>query len=319
MGTRKIRGMSKMGEKSPLQKKPNKYITSLPLLLLALPALLWLLVFHYLPIFGVVVAFQNFNYRDKFASPFVGFENFEYFFKSSDAFRVIRNTIGYHILFQLVSMLLGIIIALLMYEINSKGALKFFQTTMAMPSNISWVIMAYIVYAFLNYKSGILNSVITNLGGEAIAWYNEPKYWPFILTVTSCWKGVGVGSILYYATLTGIDSGLYEAAALDGANRLQQTRYVSIPHLLPIISIMLITGVAGALGGDQGLFYQVPKDSSMLYPTTDVLSTYVQRGVLDGNFAITAAVGLFQNIVGLILLLTTNGIIKKISPENSML
>lgn len=311
--------MSKMSEKSPLQKKPNKYITSLPLLLLALPALLWLLVFHYLPIFGVVVAFQNFNYRDKFASPFVGFENFEYFFKSSDAFRVIRNTIGYHILFQLVSMLLGIIIALLMYEINSRGALKFFQTTMAMPSNISWVIMAYIVYAFLNYKSGILNSVITNLGGEAIAWYNEPKYWPLILLVTQEWQTIGMGCLLYYASLMGIDHQLFEAAELDGASHFKQVIHISLPSIKPIIAFMIITSMAGILGGNLGLFYQVPMDSAALYSVTDILPTYLLRGLKSGKMGVTAAVGLFQSVVGFICLMLSNFFVKKLDEESALL
>lgn len=292
---------------------------TLPLLALCLPLILYMFVFNYLPMFGIVIAFKDYTpMKGILGSEWVGFKNFDYFFKTS-AGSIIGKTIAYNLGFLFLGIFLGVLVALLMFELDSKKSVAYFQTAMSLPRTISYVIIAYIVYALLSYDNGVVNHIIKFFGGEPILWYNEPKYWPFILTVTSCWKGVGVGSILYYATLTGIDSGLYEAAALDGANRLQQTRYVSIPHLLPIISIMLITGVAGALGGDQGLFYQVPKDSSMLYPTTDVLSTYVQRGVLDGNFAITAAVGLFQNIVGLILLLTTNGIIKKISPENSML
>ena len=292
---------------------------TIPLLLLCLPLMLYLLVFNYVPMFGIVIAFKDYTpIKGILGSEWVGLRNFEYFFKTS-AGPIIFKTIAYNLGFLFLGIALGVLVALLMFELDNKKEIAYFQTAMSLPRTISYVIVAYIVYALLSYDNGLVNHIISAFGSEPILWYNEPKYWPLILTVTSCWKGVGVGSILYYATLTGIDAGLYEAAALDGANRLKQTWYVSIPHLLPVISIMLITGVGGALGGDQALFYQVPKDSPLLYSTTDVLSTYVQRGVLEGNFAITAAVGLFQNIVGLVLLLVTNGIIKKISPENSML
>ena len=308
-----------MSKKSPLEKKTNKYITSLPLLILTLPVLLWLFVFHYLPIFGIVTAFENFNYRDKFASPFVGFENFEYFFKSSDAIRVIGNTIGYFFLFQFTSIILGVIIALLMYEVNSKGALKFFQTTMAMPSNISWVIMAYIVYAFLNYQHGIVNTAITSLGGEAIAWYNSPKFWPIILLIVNEWQTIGMGCLLYYATLMGVDQQLFEAAELDGASRFKQIIHISLPSIKPIIAFQIITGMGGILGGNLGLFYQVPMDSAALYSTTDILPTYLLRGLKSGKMGVTSAVGLFSSVVGCTCLLLSNLIIKKLDEESAIL
>ena len=300
-------------------KKTSKYITSLPLLVLTLPVVIYLIIFHYIPIFGIVIAFENFNYVDKFFSPFCGFDNFSYFFKSNDAATVIFNTIGYHFLFQILAIVCGVIIALLMYEMNSNGMLKYTQTTMALPSNISWVIVAFIVYAFLNYDNGIINSTLVSLGKEPIAWYNEPSYWPFILTFVKIWQSVGMGCLLYYSSLMGIDHQLFEAAELDGANRLKQIWHISLPCLKPIIAFMIITGMGSILGSELGVFYQIPMDSAALYPATDVMSTYLLRGLKSGKMGVTAAVGLFQSVVGCIALLASNLVIKKIDPDSAIL
>lgn len=302
-----------------MQKRKSKYILHLPLLALCLPILLYLTVFHYLPIGGIVVAFKNYTpIEGIFGSEWVGWDNFSYFFQTS-AGSVLGKTIAYNMFFILFNMFLGVVVALLLFEVNSKNCIKLFQTSMALPQTLSYVIVAYIVYALLAYDTGVINHLLTAAGQKPILWYNEPKYWPLILTVTQVWKGIGMGSVIYYGTLMGVDNALFEAAALDGAGRLKQIWHVSIPALIPIICILLITNVGGVLGGDQGLFYQVPRDSASLYPTTDVLATYLLRGVTSGNLSVTAAVGLFQNVVGLIMLLITNGIIAKISPDNSLL
>ncbi len=300
-----------------IKKGPSKYITQLPLLFLCLPVVIYLTVFHYLPISGVVIAFKDYFPIDGiFGSEWVGLRNFEYFFQT-DAASVLGKTVAYNLVFIFLGIILGVVVALLLFEVNNKTCIKYFQTTMALPRTISYVIAAYIVYALLSYDNGILNNIIVFFGGEPITWYNEPKYWPVILTLTSTWMGVGMGSVLYYGTLMGIDSALFEAAAIDGAGRFRQIIHISLPALAPIVCIMLITSIGGVLGGNQALFYQIPRDSAALYPTTDVLATYLQRGVLQGNLSVTAAVGLFQNMVGLILVLVTNGIVRKISPENS--
>ena len=305
--------------KPKIKKAPGKYITQLPLLMMCMPVVLYLIVFHYIPIGGVVIAFKDYYPIDGiFGSEWVGFKNFEYFFKT-DAVSVLGKTVAYNLFFIFLGIFLGVVVALLLFEVNNKKCIKLFQTSMALPHTISWVIVAYIVYALLSFDNGVLNKILVKLGMEPILWYNEPKYWPFILTISNVWKGVGMGSILYYGTLMGVDSSLFEAAALDGAGRFRQVIHVSLPALAPVICIMLITSVAGVLGGDQGLFYQVPRDSAALYPATDVLSTYLLRGITSGNFSITAAVGLFKNLVGLIMLLTTNGIVRKISPENAFI
>lgn len=304
-------------ETNPIKQR-SKYITSLPLLMLCMPVIIFLFVFHYIPIFGIIVAFQDFSYRDGFLSKFVGLDNFRFFFESSDAWVVIRNTVLYHFWFHILSTVTGIILAILFFEINSRGALKYFQSIMALPSILSWVIIAYIVYAVLSYKSGVANTILNALGMESIEWYNQAKYWPAILSIVSVWQGVGMGCLLYYAAFMGIDGALFEAAELDGAGRIRQIWHIMMPAILPIVSIMAIMSVGSVMSGNMGLFYQVPMDSPALYSRTDIITTYLLRGLKTGSMGVTAAVGLFQSVTGSILLLVTNAIVRKISPDNAM-
>lgn len=302
----------------PKIKRRSKYITSLPLLVLCLPVMLFLLVFNYAPMFGIVVAFQNFSYRDGFASEWVGMENFKFFFESSDAWVIIRNTVGYHLWFHVLSTVCGIFLAILFFEVLNKKALKYFQTVSALPSILSWVIIAYIVYGVLSYENGVANAALIKVGASPIEWYNEAGYWPAILSIVSVWQGVGMGCLVYYAAFMGVDSALFEAAELDGAGRLRQIWHIMLPSIMPIISIMAIMSVGSLLSGNLGLFYQVPMDSAALYPTTDIITTYTLRGLQNGSMGVTAAVGLFQSVTGAILLLVTNGVVRKISPESAM-
>lgn len=300
-------------------RRRSRAITSLPLLALCLPAMLFTVIFHYIPIFGVILAFKDYNYIDGiFKSPWVGFENFEFFFSSNDAVKVIFNTIAYNVVFMVLEMLLGVVLALLMYEVNHKGMLKYIQTTTSIPYTLSVVIIAYIVYAILSYDYGFANNLISSFGGERILWYSSPQYWPVILTVTHLWQMLGFGCLLYYASLVAVDQQLFEAAAIDGAGRFKQVIHISIPALVPIICLKIIMGVGNVINSSLGLFYQVPMDSSALYPATDVISTYVLRGLQTGSIGVTTAVGLFQNVCGFILLIASNAIIKKIRPENAL-
>ena len=297
----------------------TRAISSLPLLSICLPAIIFTVIFHYIPLFGVVIAFKDYNYIDGIlGSPWVGIENFKFFFSSNDAVRVIFNTVGYNVLFMLLEMLFGVILALMMYEINSRGMLKYVQTTTSIPYTLSIVVIAYIVYALLSYDSGLINSVIRSFGGKPILWYNTPKYWPFILTFTHLWQMLGFGCLLYYAALIAVDQQLFEAAAIDGASRMKQIIHISIPELVPIICLKIIMGVGNVVNSSLGLFYQIPMNSSALYSTTDVISTYVLRGLQTGSIGVTAAVGLAQNVCGFILLIVSNSIIKKIRPENAL-
>lgn len=307
---------------NPIEKKKNlksKIRYNLPLILLSLPAVTYLILFHYLPMFGVVIAFKDYNYVDGIlGSPWVGMSHFKYFFESNDASRVIVNTVSYSLFFLFLKQVLCMLVAILLYEINSKKALKTYQTATLLPNFISWVLVAYIGFALLSHENGMLNSLLQKMGLNAIEWYSQPKYWPTILTLFYMWKSVGMGSIMYYAALMALDVSLFESATLDGANRFKQIIYITLPSLVPIIAVMLILGIGSIMGGDFGLFYQLPRDSGPLYPATDIIATYTYRGLAQGNLSQSSAVGLFQSVCGLIMVLLTNSIIKKVSPENAM-
>lgn len=313
-----MRTQMPLNPKSKTKKNLNKRLNT-ELSLLTIPGVLLLIIFCYIPMFGIVIAFKDYNMsRGILKSAWNGFDNFKFFFESLDAVRIIRNTVGYGIVFITLSMVCQVILALILFEVMNKKALKAYQTIMILPNFLSWVIIGYISYVFLSPESGVLNEMITFLGGEKIKWYSDPKYWPYILTIVNTWKGVGIGSIYYYASLMGIDASIFEAAEIDGANKLQKIKYISIPSLVPIIVIMLIMSIGGVIRGDFGLFYQIPRDVGLLYPTTDIIETYVFRGLRGGNMAISTAVGLFQSVVGLFLVTLTNFIVKKINPENSL-
>ena len=279
---------------------------------------MYIVIFNFLPMFGVVIAFMDFNPVDMFDSTWAGLKYFKFFFESNDIATVLRNTLLYNLVFIFLKQFLSVLVALGLYEVTSRKTLKVYQTSLILPNFISWVLVAYIGFALFSHENGIMNSVITAMGGEPIYWYAEPKYWPFILTIFEMWKTVGMGCIVYYAALMGLDESLFEAARLDGANKFQQIKFISLPSILPIICVMLIMALGGVMGGDFGLFYQLPMESSTLYSVTDVLGTYQQRGLQAGNMSQTAAVGVFQAVVGLVLVLVTNTVVKKLNPDNAM-
>lgn len=305
---------------SVLRKKTrSRHIASLPLLALCVPGLIVLFINNYLPMFGVIIAFEEYNYVDGIlGSPWVGFRNFEFFFSSNDATRIIGNTVLYNVSNLLIKTVLCVTIALLLYEIDSAKSIKYFQTTMALPSTISAVVIAYIGYSLLSYDHGVVNTVLESIGAERILFYNEPKYWPAFIVSAQQWSWVGMGMLMYYGTLMNIDAQLFEAAEIDGARRFKQIIHIAIPSLLPVISLTLILGVGSTLASGLGLNYQLPMNSPALYSTTDVIGTYLLRGIKTGSMGVTAAVGLFQNVTGMVLLLVTNGIVRKISPDNAI-
>lgn len=289
------------------------------LLTLSLPAILLLFIFSYIPMFGIVIAFKKFNPILGFwKSEWNGFENFEFLFLSQDFSRIVTNTVGYALLFIFLKIALGVAIALMLYQVSSRKALKFYQTSMIMPNFLSWVVVGYISYILLNPSVGILNQVISFFGGKGISWYTEPKVWPFILPIVNSWKNIGMDSIMFYAALMGLDQELYEAATIDGATKWQQTVKISIPLLAPIICVIGILAMGNVFRGDFGLFYQIPRNVGTLYSTTDVIDTYVMRGVMQGNIGTTAAVGLVQSVVGLVMVIGTNLVVKKLDPDSSL-
>lgn len=293
---------------------------NLTYLFLCVPALVWLVMFHTVPLSGIVLAFKNYNHRmGIFGSPWIGLENFRFLFESIDGVRIIRNTIGYALAGMIVINLIGgMIVALLLYEVNSRVLNRLYQTSMLIPTFISYTAVAYIVYLLLNPELGIFNNIIRQFGGDAINWYNEAKYWPAVLVVVHLWKDIGMAALYYYAALLNIDSSLFEAAELDGAGKFKQIWHVSIPELMPMACMVIITKLGSVLSANFDLYYQVPMNSGALYPTTDVISTYVYRGLSSGNIGSSSAVGLLQSAVGLVLIILTNSIIKKIDAEKAM-
>lgn len=295
-------------------------LETLQLDILALPAILLLFIFSYIPMFGVVIAFKEFNANvGIWGSEWVGFSNFEYFFSSLDWWRILRNTVLYGLDFMVVGTICSLAMAILVYRVKSRAAVKYYQTTMILPNFLSMVLIAFITYAILNPTSGTLNRLIGLFGVEPVDWYADPKYWPLILTIVKVWATVGMSSIMYYAAMVGVDETLFEAARIDGATKWQETRYIMIPEISSVICITTILGVGQLINGDFGLFYQIPMNIGVLYPTTDIINTYVFRGLQEAsNMGATAAVGLAQSVISLILIIGSNMIVKRINEENSL-
>ena len=311
-------------EKQKIRRRSGSVITAerketISLDLMSLPGILLLLVFNYLPMIGIVIAFKDYNPNlGIWGSAWNGLENFKFFFTSQDAVRTIRNTLLYSSSFLVLDLVCAVGLALMFYNLRSRRALKFYNTVVILPRFMSPVIIAFIVYIILNPSYGLLNQLIIALGGKKIQWYSNAKYWPVILTVTHIWQTVGMNCIIYYASLMSLDDSLLEAARLDGANKWQETWHIVIPHLVPVMVISTILGLGSLFQGDFGLFYQVPKNVGLLYPTTDVINTYTYRALQSGAFGKSTAVSLFQSTMGCLMVLITNGIVRKVSPENSL-
>lgn len=294
-------------------------------LLMILPGFIWLIVMKYIPMFGQVIAFKNFRFHPDgffasvFHSEWVGFENFKFLFSTNDAFIITRNTLLYNILFIIVGLILSVAVAIILSEITKQKLAKIYQTGMLFPHFLSWVVVSYFVFAFLSVDKGLFNSVLGYFNIEPVSWYNEPKYWPYFITVISQWKGVGFSSIVYLAAIVGIDKTHYEAAMIDGANKWQQIRHVTIPMIMPLIVILTILNIGSIFSADFGLFYQIPRDSGPLYSVTNVIDTYVYRGLMTmGDIGMSTAAGLYQATVGFILILLTNYIVRKIDEDNAL-
>lgn len=307
--------------KKALKSKRHSYLRDdLTLLAMAIPAIAIVSIFSYMPMYGIILAFKNYSVKLGInGSPWNGLSNFEFFFKSNDLYRVLRNTLGLNFMFIIVGMIANISFALMMFEVKKAREVKFYQTVAILPTFISWVAASFMIYGLLDNKKGMINQLIMSLGGEAIKFYSKPELWPLILLLVTLWHSVGYGSIIYYACLMGTDNNLFEAAELDGANKLQRIRYVSIPQLIPIVTLKLIMSVGGIFRSDFGLFYNVTRNLGTLYKTTDVIDTYVYRALMEqGSVGLSSAVGLFQSVVCLVCILLTNKIVKTITPENAL-
>jgi putative aldouronate transport system permease protein len=301
--------------------KMIKFKRFLPLIIMMVPGLVYLLVNNYLPMFGLIIAFKDINYaKGIFASDWIGFKNFEYLFTTRDAFVITRNTILYNGGFIILNTVLAIAVAIMLNEIKNKLAKSFYQSVILLPFLISMVIVSYLGFAFLSEDVGYLNNTILPLLGlEGISWYNEAKYWPYILTFINMWKGVGFLCVIYLAAIIGIDQEYYEAATLDGANKWQQIINITLPTIMPVIIMMTLLGIGRIFYSDFGLFYQVPMNSGALYDTTNVIDTYVYRGLMQlGDIGMSAAAGLYQSIVGFVLVLLSNYLVRRKSKDNAL-
>lgn len=294
------------------------------LLTLALPGFIWFLIFAYIPMFGVVIAFKKFRINGSFlkslaTSKWVGLDNFKFLFRSSDAWVITRNTVLYNLVFIVLGIVLPVCVAIMVNELLNKKLAKFYQSAMFLPYFLSWVVVSYALFAFLSPEQGYINGILKNMGKEGVSWYSVPKYWPWIIILMSQWKGIGYNTVVYLASIVGIDKSYYEAAMIDGATKWQQIKYITLPLLKPVITILFILSIGKIFNADFGLFYQLPKNSGALYPVTNVIDTYVYRGLMTmGEIGMSSAAALYQSVVGFVLIMISNFVVKKIDNDNAL-
>ena len=303
------------------EKKKNVLKEYWPLYLMMLPALLYLLINNYIPMAGMVIAFKKLNFaKGIWASPWAGLKNFKFLFASKDAWIITRNTLLYNVAFILINMVVGIAIAILITEVRNTKLKKIYQSAILLPFLMSMVILSYIVYAILSAENGLVNNSILPLFHiDPIQWYQKPKYWPAILIIANCWKGVGYGCLIYIASLIGIDPSFYEAARLDGASKWQEITKITLPSLVPTIITLLLLSIGRIFYSDFGLFYQVPMNSGVLFPTTNVIDTYVYRALIEqGNISMSSAAGVYQSLVGFCVVMVSNWIVRKVDKDQAL-
>lgn len=289
------------------------------LYLLAVPAIIYTFIYGYMTLPYIAIAFEKFHYSTGIASPFIGLSNFAAFFTSSWAWTVTRNTLVINFLFLIFGTVFAVLLALLLNEIRSKAFLKITQSTMLFPFFISWVIVSYMLQGILGTEKGLLNGIIQAAGGQRISFYAKPNYWYPILLILNIWKNAGYNSIIYLAAITGIDDSIYEAAAIDGATRFKRIVYVTLPLLVPTISVMTLMAIGRIFYGDFGMMYAIIRDNSSLMPIAEVIDTYVFRLFKNtGNPSLSMAVGLYQSVVGFILVFTSNRLVRRYNPDGAL-
>ncbi|NMA65205.1 MAG: sugar ABC transporter permease [Clostridiaceae bacterium] len=307
----------KLGKKRISSRLKNEIQHHGPLYLLSLPGIIALILFGYMPMFGLVIVFKAYNFRDGiFGSPWVGFKNFEFFFSDIEtAWRATSNTIILNTLYIVLGTIFSVAIAIMLNEVRSKIFRRVSQSVILLPYLISWVALGSIMFMFLN-TNGLVNDYLKILGISPVAWYMEPKYWKPILVLSHIWKNTGYSSIIYFAALTGFDPSFYEAATIDGASRLQKITKITIPLLKPTIVIMFLLSIGKILNGDLGMMMALTNLNPLLLPSTDIIETYVYRSAIrNGQFEMASAVALYQSVFGFLLILITNKIVSKIDND----
>ena len=303
--------------------KKSRWLTFkkwLPLYLMGLPGLTYLFINNYMPMPGVVIAFKKYSSKKGlFGSPWVGFKNFKYLFATQDAFLITRNTLLYNIAFIVTNIVFAIAVAIILSELTSK-AKKFYQSAVLLPYLISWVIVSYLVFSLLSAENGFINNTVLRiLGRDPVAWYMQKKYWPFILVVVHLWKTIGYNCIIYLSTILGFDREIYEASSIDGASKWQQITYLTLPMLRPTIILLTLMATGRIFYSDFGLFYQVPMNTGKLLSVTNTIDTYVYRGLLElGDMSMSAAAGLYQSVVGFVLVLSANLLVRHIDRDSAL-
>lgn len=290
------------------------------LFLMLLPAIVYFIIFSYVTMPGAYVAFVNYNpNKGIFGSDFVGFKNFEFLVKNGDLLRITKNTLLYNVVFLVLSHSIQIILAIMLSEIARKRFKKVSQSVILLPHFISYVVVGVFAYNFFNYDNGFINSMLVNFGFERFSFYSSPGVWKLIIVFFYIWKTTGYGMIVYMATITGISSEIYEASYIDGASRFQRIKLITLPLMKPTFILLMLFGLGGILRGSFDLFYNLIGTNSILYHTTDVIDTYVYRSLVGSfNFSSSAAVGLYQSVFGLILVLAINWIVRKIEPDSAL-
>lgn len=290
------------------------------LLLMLLPAVLFFIVFAYIPMAGIVLAFKQFTYDGGiFGSPWNGLDNFRFFFESGQAWQVTRNTALYNFAFIIVNNLLQITMAILLFEVAHKWSRKLFQTMLFLPYFISWVVVGAIAHNLFSYDFGLINVVLNTLGMEPIDIYNTAAYWPYILVIVSAWKAVGYGSIMYLAAITSIDTEMYEAAEIDGANVFQRIFRITIPNLFPTVIILVLLSIGNIFRGDFGMFYNMVGNNGLLFANTDVIDTFVFRSLTSSNdIGMSSAAGFYQSILGFVTILIANYVVRRYDKDRAL-
>lgn len=291
------------------------------LLTMAIPGFVMMVMFSYMPMVGLLAAFKNIDYtQGLFGSGWCGFQNFQLLLESKDTtIRIVRNTVLYWCLLTGVGTLMNVTIAILIYECTANRFGKYSHMVMIFPTFVSWIAVSYIAKAFLNDGNGMINSMLANLGMEEVAWYLTPKVWPVILLIVHIWKNCGYGSVIYLSALSGIDTSLFEAAEIDGANKWQKTRYITLPMLKSMVSINVLLALGGIMHSNTGLFYQVTRNTGILYSTTQTIDAYVMNAMTTGSdLGSTAAVTLFQSVVGCLMVVFVNWLVRRKDEENAL-
>lgn len=306
-----------VGKKLNFWQKLWKYRV---LTLMCVPAMIFFFAFNYMPLPGIYVAFVKYNYRDGiFGSKFVGLQNFEFLWESGKLLSLTKNTILYNLAFILLGNLLAVVVAILLNEMRCKWFKKVSQTMMFLPYFISQVLVGFLVFNLLNYDTGFVNEILTRLGMEKWGPYSDPHVWPVLLVIIYLWQQTGYNSVVYFASICGIDAEMIEASKVDGANAFQRIRYILLPSLKPTVIILLLFALGGIVKGNFGLFYNIIGTNSLLYDTTDIIETFVYRATMtDFNFSTASAVGLYQSVVGFVIVMIVNYVVKKIEPDYSL-